>query len=161
MRYYIFIIAIIVFQAFSAVTRAQVYTSFDVISSGGGKSDAGSYSNFGVIGESFVNSQSLGGNYLTGIGFLSSTDFFVGISDINTVFKGLRVFPNPASEIIWFMDNEHKVKSVVIISIAGVKIKESVYHECLDVSFLLEGIYLVKAFNDHGECISIARLIKL
>ncbi len=161
MRHYIFISAIILLQIFSVVSRAQVFSSFDVISSGGGKSDAVSYSNFGVIGESFVNSQSLGGNYLTGIGFLSKTELVSGIADINMKYKLIKVFPNPVADMIWFKNDEHKVKSVVIISITGVKIKESVYHDGLDVSFLPEGLYLVKVFNDNGDCFSITRFIKL
>ena len=50
--------------------QAQYINHTEVLSSGGGQSDGGNYSNFGVLGETFVGFPVTGENYITSIGFL-------------------------------------------------------------------------------------------
>ena len=56
-------------------TKAQTYiTRAEVISTGGCESVGGNYSNFGIIGETFVDFSVSGDNYNTSIGFLNLLD---------------------------------------------------------------------------------------
>ena len=51
--------------------QAQTYTTqAEVLSSGGGESTDGTFSNFGVVGETFVNAGSIGGTLNSLEGFI-------------------------------------------------------------------------------------------
>lgn len=83
----------------SQISTGQNYTQFaEVISSGGGNSSAGGYTNFDAIGETLVNSDVSGGNYRTSIGFLYASDIINGIENIR-FYNSIKIFPNPINDI--------------------------------------------------------------
>ncbi len=100
--------------------KAQTYSTLaEVISSGGGESTGGNYSNFGVIGETFVDYSVTGGNYNTSIGFLNASDIIVEIDEEN-FNEQIKIYPNPAKDklTLEWTDNI-KIKKITLSNILG------------------------------------------
>ena len=73
MRYYFSIMLVLLFSI--SLSAQNYYNQAEVLSSGGGKSTAYTYSNFCILGESVVHEHYSAGNYTTKIGFIFSADF--------------------------------------------------------------------------------------
>jgi len=79
-----------------AGAKAQYMQLAEVISSGGGESTGGNYTNFGVIGETFVDYPVTGGNYKTSIGFLYTSESIPNNVNESNVKPIINVYPNPS-----------------------------------------------------------------
>jgi hypothetical protein len=102
----------VIFFSMNIISLAQSYNTLaEVISSGGGKTDGGSYSNFGVIGESFVNEFMTGGIYNgSSAGFVFSTDITVGLKE-TTKSIDVIIYPVPSKDKLFI---ETKSKNISI-----------------------------------------------
>ncbi len=165
MRYIKFIYLFILVLIFSN-TRAQSYSTLaEVLSSGGGESTGGNYSNFGVTGETFVDYSVTGGNYNTSIGFIYiACD---GPNNVQEIFNNhfIRVFPNPSDGIINIENKNLKADKIEIFNILGEKVYERIVEtsrgmSLLDISELSEGLYFLKILDKDGEILKIEKIIK-
>ena len=101
--------------------KAQNYSQLaEVISSGGSESTGSNYTNFGVIGETFVDYSVIGGNYNTSIGFLYASVIITGIDEMN-FNNWINIYPNPTKDKlnIEFTDNANKIKKLSLFNILG------------------------------------------
>ena len=132
--------------------KAQNYSqSTKVLLSGGGQSDGGNYSNFGVIGETFVNPSVTGGNYITSIGFLYASDFSTGIDEVNLNNQSIWIFPNPTTGFI-SIDGKN-IEIIETINIEGQIIQQIEVDNdkaYIDLSSQSKGIYFVKVITKEG-----------
>ena len=152
--------------------KAQTYSNLaEVLSSGGGESTGGNYSNFGVIGETFVDYSVTGGNYSTSIGFIymDTLDFPDNVIEIFNN-KIISIFPNPSDGIINIENKNLKADKIEIFNILGKKVFESrdveTFHETslrlciIDISELSNGLYFLKVLDKDGEILKIEKIIK-
>lgn len=83
-------------------------------------------------------------------------NLFAGINDLSANKESCTVYPNPAHEKLFFMnENNLKIISVSIVDITGKFIKtingdELFKNESFDISFLKNGIYLINIFSEKG-----------
>ena len=141
-------------------TKAQTYINCaEVISSGGGVSTGSNYSNFGVIGETFVNKSVTGNNYNTNIGFLYLSDIYTGIFK-NYYNSNIKIFPNPTNKILNIEKRNFLVKRIEIYSIWGNKVFECEYCNTINISEFPDGIYLLKIIDNNGNVILSEKIIK-
>ena len=145
--------------------QAQYSNIAEVFSSGGGESSGGIYSNFGVMGETYVNSSATGGNYNTSIGFLYASDTETGIDDLNFNNEDISIFPNPANKIINIEFKSQQIKSydAEIYNIQGKLIFMKQYKSNsinIDISDLSKGIYLLKLKDKTGSIIQTKKIVK-
>ena len=138
--------------------QAQYSNLTDVISSGGGQSYAGNFSNFGVIGETFIDNNVIGGNYNTSIGFLYASKFPIGINDLISNTKILYIFPNPTNDFVKISHNGIYISKVKLFNILGRKVLESEENDCIDISMFPSGLYFIKFYNNN--VISTAKVIR-
>ena len=73
--------------------------------------------------------------------------------------QSLRIYPNPASDIIYLDSDGNKITKVEIIDAFGKQVHSSFNQSSMDISWLPEGIYLIKVYinNDIQE----RKLIKM
>ena len=158
---YVKIVSLITALMFIIINvQSQNYlTQSEVISSGGGESTGANYSNFGVIGETFVANSVTGGNYNTSIGFLYSSDLGVGINEIGAI-NNLRVFPNPTRvEINIECDNSMPFKTELYNLFGEIVISRS-FEPTINVSKLSNGLYFMKLLDKDGSLIYSEKIIK-
>ena len=132
----------------------------DVISSSGGESSGGSYTNFGVLAETFVNLNVIGGNYVTCIGFLQTVDTItcVGISNLDRDHR-LSLFPNPTDGIIK-IESSFEVSEVTIYTILGEIVFNQQNVNKVNLVHLLPGTYIARIKDKDGKFLVVKRLIK-
>ncbi len=143
-------IVLIIFLLFLfAVIKAQSYSQLaEVISSGGGESTGGNYSNFGVIGETFVDYLVTGGNYNTSMGFLNASVITVKIDEEN-FNEQIKIYPNPAFDKlnIEFTDNINKIEKITLSNMLGQTVytikgkKINTRNFVIDLSGYKSGVY--------------------
>ena len=166
MKYLKYIFSLI-FLLFCLVGYSQTYTQpVDVVSAGGVTSSGGNYSNFDVIGGTFVNQSATGGNYSATMGFLYYT-ILTGINEIPSNIVSLKVFPNPTRNKINVLMNITKAKTLTfqLLNVAGsvlwqetVKFKPGQFSKTIDLSPYGKGIRILQLTADDG---SITRKIVL
>ncbi len=139
-------------------TQAQNYSTLaEVLSSGGGESVGSNYSNFGVIGETFVSYSVTGGNYNTSFGFLYASAIIIGINEMIFNNQFIRIFPNPSNDIVYIKTTETGlfIKNIEILNVIG----KSVYQRVLDnandlikisVTDFQPGFYFIKLHTNKG-----------
>ncbi|NQU34230.1 MAG: T9SS type A sorting domain-containing protein [Bacteroidetes bacterium] len=144
--------------------QAQNYlTQSEVISSGGGESTGANYSNFGVIGETFVDFPVIGGDYETSIGFLYvASGIPVNISELIND-NPIKIFPNPTSKELFIEMQSRKDVNIIVFNSFG----QSVYttrvqsdNETIDISRLRTGIYFVEIKDLKGNVLLSEKIIK-
>ncbi|MBE0650037.1 MAG: T9SS type A sorting domain-containing protein [Bacteroidales bacterium] len=159
MKYLKFIFSFI-FLLFYFLGYTQTYAQpVGVISAGGGESSGGNYSNFDVIGGTFVNQSVTGGNYSTSIGFLFSSLTLTGINEIPSNIVSLKVFPNPTrNKINVTMDiTKAKTLTIELLNIAGgvlwqetAKYRPGQFTKTIDLSPYSKGIHILLLTADDG-----------
>ena len=155
----IYFIAII-FLSFTTLLHAQNYSTLaEVISSGGNTSTGGNYSNFGVIGETFVANSVTGGNYNTSIGFLYSSDIHVGFTEIGAT-KYCSIFPNPTSGKINIDNNTSTPIKTEIYNSFGEIVMSRSFETSINISMLSNGLYFMKLVDKNGMIIHSEKIIK-
>ena len=145
-------------------SKAQTYSQpTEVISSGGGETTGGNYSNFAVLGETFVDFSISGGNYNTTIGFLYASDISTGIDETILNNEDIRIFPNPTTnKLIIEMQNRTDV-NISIFNAIGQNVYESnveTNNKTIDVTGLQTGIYFVKIKDLKGNILLSEKIIK-
>lgn len=155
MKYIKSIVLIIILLFLFTDIKAQSYSQLaEVISSGGGESTGGNYSNFGVIGETFVDYSVIGGNYNTSIGFLYASYIPTRIDKLNYNNQSISIFPNPTTSFI-SIDGEN-IEIIEITNIEGQIIYQiEVYNDkiSIDLSSQSKGVYFVKVITNKGIAI--------
>ncbi|MBC8486931.1 MAG: T9SS type A sorting domain-containing protein [Bacteroidetes bacterium] len=145
-------------------SKAQTYSQpAEVISVGGGESSESSYSNFGVIGETFVNRCVSGGDYDGYIGF------FGGACDSTTNIREninnqiISIYPNPTTNKLFI---EMQNRQDVIISIFN-SLGQIVYtakietdNKTINISGLQKGLYFVEIKDLKGNIMLSEKIIK-
>ncbi len=151
------------------MSLAQDYTKqVEVISSGGGFTAGGNYSNFGVLGVTLAGYSQSGGNYYNSIGFIYTSDLITGIRELIET-ENLTVSPNsPESTAVikYNLDQDSKV-SVKIFNISGQQIQTLVNEVqtqgeqsvVLNTDVLKPGIYFCTLKTSEG--MQTKKLIKL
>ncbi len=155
-------ITIIVFLLFIVVSiKAQNYsTQAKVVSSGGGESTGSNYTNFGVVGETFVDYPIVGGGYETSIGFLYIAESIpVNTPEIYSDIT-LRVFPNPSKEIINIEKSNSSISKIEIYNIFGTKVYESEICQSVNISQFTSGLYFLRFIDDNEHVVYIEKVIK-
>ena len=150
MKYSKFVL-IIFFTVVSLKSIAQSYSQpVDIISSGAENSTIGSYSNFGVIGDSFVNQSMSNVIYDNSAGFLNSFKITVGLNKQLTHFES-KVFPNPSHNVVYIEFSQIPTGyHLQFYNNLGQLINQK---ECLsltekiDLKDIPNGIYYLKIFN--------------
>jgi hypothetical protein len=138
--------------------QAQNYSNLaEVLSSGGGESVGSNYSNFGVVGETFVSYSVTGGNYNTSFGFLYASSIIIGIDEMIFNNQFIRIFPNPSNDIIYIKTTETGlfVKNLEISDVIGKSVYKSVLNNSNDlirisVTDFQPGIYFIKLHTNKG-----------
>ena len=140
--------------------KAQNYSTLaEVLSSGGSESIGSNYSNFGVVGETFVNNSVTGGNYNNSIGFLYSSDIWVNISEI-VIDKTIKIFPNPTNEILNIEKYNSSIREIAIYNILGNKVFESEYSNSINISNLTNGLYFLRIIENNGSVVHLEKIVK-
>ncbi|MBI4931023.1 MAG: T9SS type A sorting domain-containing protein [Bacteroidetes bacterium] len=157
---YIQIIAFLFFTILFGNSKAQTYSQpAEVISSGGGESTGGNYSNFGVIGETFVDYSVIGGNYNTSIGFLYASDAVTGIDEENFNNQIIRIFPNPtpgkftlSMELTKSDDFEIKLLNVIgqVIYEENLGRVFGKYQKTIELNGYAKGVYTLELITKEG-----------
>ncbi|MBC8182440.1 T9SS type A sorting domain-containing protein [candidate division KSB1 bacterium] len=145
-------------------SKAQSYSQpAEVVSSGGGESSGSSYSNFGVIGETFVDFPVVGGDYETSIGFLYvASGIPVNISELSNN-NPIKIFPNPTSKELFIEMQNRKDVNISIFNSFGQSVFTSrVQSENgpIDISRLRSGIYFVEIKDLKGNALLSEKIIK-
>ena len=143
-------------------TKAQTYiTRAEVISSGGGESLGGNYSNFGVIGETFVANSVTSGVYSTTIGFINSvTNTEETPPNSVNIFNNqtVKIYPNPTNGTLIFKSGI-ELNYIEIYDMLGSLIYKSKFKPEINISNLNEGIYLLKLYSKEGEILKTEKII--
>lgn len=145
-------------------TEAQNYINqTEVISSGGGETTGGNYSNFGVIGETFVDFPVVGGDYETSIGFLFvASGIPVNISELFND-NPIKIFPNPTTNELFIEMQNSKDVNISIFNSFGQSVYTSKvysYNETIDISRLHKGIYFIEIKDLNGNILLSEKIIK-
>ena len=158
------IIPLLFLIALFGSSKAQTYSQpTEVISSGGGETTGGNYSNFAVLGETFVDFSVSGGDYSTTIGFLYASDINTGIDEIILNNEDINIFPNPTSnELFIEMQNRKDVNISIFNSIGQIVYKSKVEtnRETINVTGLQTGIYFVEIKDLDGNILLSEKIIK-
>ncbi|WP_177762704.1 T9SS type A sorting domain-containing protein [Flavobacterium sp. I3-2] len=77
---------------------------------------------------------------------ITYTEETASIKDNN--IEGLKVYPNPASELVYITSNEIGTKNVAIYDMLGKKVLETSTEETVNVSTLTSGVYIMKISQD-------------
>ena len=118
MKYIKSIVFIIFLLFLFADIKSQSFSQLaDVISSSGGESAEGNYSNFGVTGETFVDYSVTGGNYNTSIGFLFTSDIGTGILEVNSNNQIISIFPNSTTKELFIKMLDRKDINISIFNL--------------------------------------------
>jgi Leucine-rich repeat (LRR) protein len=82
----------------------------------------------------------------------------VGINEVNIL--DLKIYPNPVSNILFIQLGENKSTEMNILSLSGKVVKSIANNnvKSIDVSDLVQGIYILKVVTDKG--VSTTRIIK-
>lgn len=163
MRFNITILLLLMVVSYWRVNAQDFYQQAEVISSGGGETIGGSYSNFTVLGETFVNHPVSGDNYLTSIGFI-----FAGAampSSISGYFfnNSIHVFPNPVSKILFIEMQSAISANISIVNILGVCVYFANIQNkniTIDVSSLQPSVYFLRLYDPEGRILLTKQLIK-
>ena len=159
---YLTINLIIALSIFISTTNAQTYVvSAEIISNGGGNATGGNYSNFSVLGETFVNQSVTGGNYNTFIGFLNLSSVSTGLSE-NFYNSNINIFPNPTRNTINIDVSNYSsaIKKIEFYSVLGKKILECQFQNNINISDFPDGIYLLKIIDNYGKVVLSEKIIK-
>jgi len=82
---------------------------------------------------------------------------FLGVDD-EILAKGLKLYPNPVSDIL-FVDSKIALKKIEIYSILGQKVKEiNSDFNSISTNYLSRGIFMIKIYSEKG--IAVRKLIK-
>ena len=142
-------------------TKAQNYsTAAEVISSGGGETSGGNYTNFGVFGESIVNSEVTGGNYISRIGFLYTTDIITGIKTEIPKNDNIAIYPNPSTGILNFSGENLEKTKIEIYNMLGKMVYKDGYKNTLSISTFPNGLYLIRVKDEKGSIIMTEKIVK-
>jgi leucyl aminopeptidase len=103
-------------------------------------------------------------NYLTeaikiSCGTVIHTDITVGIVD-NIDEPFLSVYPNPASNYLYFRSNSDNWERIRLLSINGSLIFDVKYTESIDISSINGGYYILQAVSETGSIITDKVIIK-
>ncbi|MFC2100890.1 T9SS type A sorting domain-containing protein [Bacteroidota bacterium] len=160
MKLKINIILLLFFTTISYCSAQNFQTLAEVISSGGIEATGGNFSNFSVLGETFVNNSVTGGNYNTSIGFLYGSIITSGLQETheNIIFG---IYPNPAIDFLNINSNIQGLDKIEFIDIIGNRASIEEYKEVIDISDLPNGMYLIKIYNISGDPIIIKKIIKV
>ena len=141
--------------------KAQNYSTLaEVVSSGGGESTGSNYSNFGVVGETFVNHCVTGEDYLTCIGFIyASSGLCVGIINVDNN-QYIKIYPNPANVILNIESKGIESLVVEIFNINGKKVKSNEVKNSLLISDLPNGVYIVRIKGKNGKLLKTEKIVK-
>ena len=158
MKYLKFIFSSVFLLLFCAGYSQTYIQPAEVVSSGGGESSGGNYTNFGVIGETFVKYSVIGGNYNTNIGFLYVSEIPNGINEVfNSI--SLSIFPNPTKKDFTITMDITKAKDMELklFDITGkvlwqesVKVKPGKFTKTVDMSQFAKGIHTLQLISDEG-----------
>ena len=70
-----------------------------------------------------------------------------------------KIYPNPASDVLYISSEGIRVENIKVYSISGIKVTEaSVDANSIDVSGLSEGVYFLEIFSSEGK--SVQKFIK-
>jgi hypothetical protein len=118
----------------------------------GGHQVSESYTIQGSFGQLAINQVS-SSNYHLSEGFNQIIDEAKESVKFN---NGLKLFPNPTNGLL-HINNPHKINEISILGINGNQISNHTIdenHACLDVSYLMAGIYLFKIRTIDNSTIS-------
>ncbi|MCK4678000.1 MAG: T9SS type A sorting domain-containing protein [Bacteroidales bacterium] len=161
MKYIKSLVLIIFLLLLFSDIEAQNYTTLaEVVSAGGGASTGSNYSNFGVVGETFVNHCAAGEDYLTCIGFIyASSGLCVGIINVDNN-QYIKIFPNPANVILNIESEGIESLVVEIFNINGKKVKSNEVKNSLLISDLPNGVYIVRIKGKNGKLLKTEKIVK-
>ena len=156
----IFLLAIFFLGLINFVQAQNYSTLAEVVSAGGGESTGSSYSNFGVLGETFVNHCVTGEDYLTCIGFIyASSGLCVGIINVDNN-QQIKIFPNPANLMLNIESEGIENLAVEIFNMNGKKVKSNDVKNSLLISDLPDGVYIVRIKGKNGKLLKTEKIVK-
>jgi len=137
---------------FTNTNQAQYSSVAEVISSGGGESASGMYSNFGVVGETFVDYCLTGGNYKTCLGFIyASSDFIcVSVTEVPKEQSPI-IYPNPTGGVLFIDNLDSQCSTIQIYNFYGSLMQNCKYTNEIDISFLARGMYALVLKDGRGN----------
>lgn len=89
-----------------------------------------------------------GGGITTPITIPVSGEVETTASIVENNIEGLKVYPNPASDLVNIVSNEIGTKEVVIFNMLGKKVLETSTEETVNVSTLTSGVYIMNITQD-------------
>lgn len=116
----------------------------------------------------YVTLTSLDPGYLGNQFYLNST-YIAGTEDESTAFEALRVFPNPATDVVWvnFSSQQHIELNLDVLDMRGAVIRTQQFQSdagahtyLVTVSDLASGIYLLKLTDKISGESTTVRLVK-
>ncbi|MEX2371656.1 MAG: T9SS type A sorting domain-containing protein [Bacteroidales bacterium] len=137
----------------------QHYSLLIKLSSGGGKSDASTYSNYGIIGESFFGPLSKMDSYTSSSGFFNLTKIFDGIKTTSVNVEEFLFYPNPVKSMLYFDYQPKQVSGFEIINIAGEILLKSEMKAEINLSELYPGLYFISFLDNNGKCLFSDKLV--
>ncbi|MEX0987371.1 MAG: T9SS type A sorting domain-containing protein [Bacteroidales bacterium] len=150
-------IIVLVFISFGL--NGQIIQSRDVFSAGGGKSDVPTYSNFGVLGESFAGPLSKMDPYTSSSGFFNIANIINGIEKSIVNVEEILFYPNPVKSMLYFESQPEKVSGFEIINIAGEILLKSEMKAEINLSELYPGLYFISFLDNNGKCLFSDKLV--
>ena len=155
---YIKLIPTLILAIISSNINAQPSNQIsEVISSGGGESSGSNYSNFGVMGEAFVNCTEAG-DFINYIGFLQTDKTTTGIYDIGFL-NNLNIYSNPNAgnfvlemNITRYTDLNIKLFNIIgqIVYEEKISTYSGIYHKEIILSETRPGIYYLVIQSKEG-----------
>ncbi len=147
----IILLSMLIVLATCAISNAQSYSQpAYIISSGAVNSSSSSYSNFGVLGEVFVNTSATGNSYNNTVGFLNSYKITVGIKKDLSVLKS-KIYPNPTNRFITieFSETPQNYTLEIHNNLGQLIIQKQSSNqiEKIDLGYVPQGMYFIKIYN--------------
>jgi len=89
------------------------------------------------------------------VALTDSTLLSLGVSDLNTDLNSVRIFPNPASELVSIKTSNTfgEINQVEFINLVGQTVKFSKHVSNINIRELSNGLYFVKVKNNSGKTI--------
>jgi len=74
----------------------------------------------------------------------------LGVQD--QALSAIKLFPNPATDLLYFADNSQEIKHIAIYSVSGTRVTEtSELTNGIDVSMLIAGLYFIEITTEFGS----------
>lgn len=152
---------IIIFGLLCVNAQCQIVNK-SLISSGGDDIVGFGFSNFCVLGETFVQNKLSGGNFELFSGLLSFCSVYTGVVGDNNNIK-ISIFPNPTRGTLYLrFSNHHLTKNKIqLYNANGHKMVELENNTVIDVSNFPIGLYLLRIVNEKNRLVHVEKIVKI